>query len=196
MAHPREQHHHQRDCPDKPDGSCHALGLQFLCCLYQATSSWMSLTARVHGCVSSVRVRHRLSYFSAETLFHTPLSSPLKQTSVYNVSLHPHAKFKSCLLKFDAVCTVSAFSLVQGYSTFSFVLQTIVVYSCLERCPCLSRPCSCWWASIPAQRCGCHFRPDFWTYGIRFFVCFERLSSGFTFVDLCASSGTSSSVSL
>ena len=61
-----------------------------------------------------------------------------------NVSLQFHAKFKSCLLIFDAVCTVSAFSLVQGCNTFSFVLRTIVVYSCLERCPCPSRTRSCW----------------------------------------------------
>ena len=75
----------------------------------------------------------------------------LKQTSVYNVSFHPHAKFESCLLKFDAVCTVSAFSLVQGYNTRSFVLRTIVVHSYLERCPCLSR-------TVPVG--GCRSRPN------------------------------------
>ena len=60
----------------------------------------------------------------------------LKQTTMYNVSLHLDAKFQKCHLQFDAV---SAFSLVQGYSTFSFVQRTIVVYSYLERCLCVSR---------------------------------------------------------
>ena len=52
-----------------------------------------------------------------------------------NVSLHLHAMFKSCLLIFDAVCAVSAFSLIQGCNTLSPVLRTIVVCSCLERAP-------------------------------------------------------------
>ena len=80
------------------------------------------------------------------------------QTTVHNVSSHHHAKFQD--LKFDAV---SAFSLVQGYNTFSFVLRTIVVYSYLERCPCLSRT-SCWWARCrpsAAAVSGCGFRPNF-----------------------------------
>ena len=59
----------------------------------------------------------------------------LKQTTVYNINLHLHAKFKSCCLKLDAVCTVSSFSLVQGYDTFSFVLLSNVA-------PCLSQTCS------------------------------------------------------
>ena len=41
----------------------------------------------------------------------------------------PSCKVSKCHLKVDAV---SAFSLVQGYNTFSFVLRTIVVYSYLE----------------------------------------------------------------
>ena len=52
----------------------------------------------------------------------------LKQTSVYNISLRLHAKSKRCLLKFDAMCTVSAFSFV------SSVLRKMAVFSCLERC--------------------------------------------------------------
>ena len=40
----------------------------------------------------------------------------LKLTTVYNVSLHLHAKIQKCHLKFDAV---SAFSLDQGYNAFS-----------------------------------------------------------------------------
>ena len=48
----------------------------------------------------------------------------VKQTTVYNVSLHLHAKFQKCHLKFDAV---SAFSLVKGYNTFSFL------FLCYER---------------------------------------------------------------
>ena len=88
----------------------------------------------------------------------------LKQTTVYNVSLHLHAKFQKCHLKFDAV---SAFSLVLGYSTFSSVLRTIVVYSCLERCPGLFSQTS--------------FFAELWTFEILFFsFFFKQLSSGFS----------------
>ena len=59
----------------------------------------------------------------------------LKQTTVYNVSSHLHAKLQKCHLKVDAV---SACSIVPGYNTFSFVQRTNVVHSCLERCPSLS----------------------------------------------------------
>ena len=52
----------------------------------------------------------------------------LKQTTFYNVSLHPHAKFRSCLLKLDVVCTVSAFSLVQGHKTLNVLLLVGVVF--------------------------------------------------------------------
>ena len=66
----------------------------------------------------------------------------------------------------------------------SFVLRTFVVYSCLEsctnleRCPCLARTSSCWWASFFAKR-----------------RC-PRLSSGLTFGDTCTSSDTSCPVLL
>ena len=56
----------------------------------------------------------------------------LKQTTIYNASLHHHAKFHKCHFKVDAV---SAFNLVKGYNTFSCVQRTNVVHSCLERCP-------------------------------------------------------------
>ena len=89
-----------------------------------------------------------------------------------NVSLHLHATFRSCLLLFDAVCTVSTFSLVKGCNTFSPVLRTIVVYSCLERCPYLER-CACLKrAPVGGSRFrprvavfgGCRFRHKFLTY--------------------------------
>ena len=41
------------------------------------------------------------------------------------------------------MCTVSAFSFVQGHDTLSFVLRTTAANSCLERCPCFLRTCSC-----------------------------------------------------
>ena len=91
-----------------------------------------------------------------------------------NVSLHLHATFKSCLLIFDAGCTVSTFSLVKGCNTFSPVLRTIVVYSCLERCPYLER-CACLKrAPVGGSRFrprvavfgGCRFRHKFLTYEI------------------------------
>ena len=62
---------------------------------------------------------------------------------------------------FDTICTVSAFSLVQGRNTFSSVPRMIVVHSCLERCPCLSL------GRAPVG--GRRFRPQFWTYTIRIF---------------------------
>ena len=47
----------------------------------------------------------------------------LKQTTVYDVSLHLHAKFRKCHLKFDAV---SAISLVQGNNTFSLCYERLL----------------------------------------------------------------------
>ena len=90
-------------------------------------------------------------------------------------------------LSFES-CAVSAFSLVQGYNTFSFVQRKNVVHSCLERCPCLSQTCSGWWASFSAQRC-CRewvsFSAQVWTHEIHnflfwqfsFFSCSGRVDS-------------------
>ena len=86
-------------------------------------------------------------------------SSPVEA----NVSLHPHAKFKGCLLKFDAVCTVSSFSLVQGSDTYPSVLRTIVVHSCLERCPYLE--------CAPVG--GCRFRPNLGRMELGIFLFFH-----------------------
>ena len=40
-----------------------------------------------------------------------------------NASWHLHAKFTSCLFIYDAVCTVSAFSVVKGCNTLSAKLR-------------------------------------------------------------------------
>ena len=91
------------------------------------------------------------------------LTLPCREGDVEaNVSLHLHATFNSCVLLFDAVCTVSTFSLVKGCNTFSPVLRTIVVYSCLERCPYLER-CAC---LKRAPVGGSRFRHKFLTYEI------------------------------
>ena len=110
----------------------------------------------------------------------------LKQTTVYNVSLDLHAKFEKYHLKCDAV---SVFSLVQGYNTFSFVLRTIGVYLCLERCTYLER-CPCVSLSNVLRLVGVVFVAvvsgcQFGTYETPIFLNFHcmQLSSGFTFGD-------------
>ena len=118
-------------------------------------------------------------------------SSPrrvLKQTSVHNVSLHPHVKFKSCLLKFDAVCTVS----LQPCRR----LQHVVFFLCYERL--LSTRISNF-ARVSLERAPvgvrrfrpsvavgsvCCFRPNFGRVELVIFsIFFKRLSSGFMFGD-------------
>ena len=102
----------------------------------------------------------------------------LKQTSVYSVSLHFHTKFRNCLLKFDAVCTVSAFSL-SNVSTRSLL--------CYDRLLSTRSP-------NVAVVSGCRFWPNFRLY-FEFYAHF-LLSSGFTFGDNCAPSDTSCPVPL
>ena len=84
-------------------------------------------------------------------------------------------------------CSVSAFSLVPGYKTFTLVQRTIVFHSCLERCPCLS-------LSNVLQRC-CRelvsFSAHVWTYEMRnfliwqfsFFSCSGRVDSRLVLCD-------------
>ena len=79
-----------------------------------------------------------------------------------------HAKFQKCHVKFDAV---SALSLVQGYSTFSSVQRTIVVYSYLERCLCVSRTLPLSLSNTAAVLSGCRLRPNFGRMTFGFFFC-------------------------
>ena len=81
-----------------------------------------------------------------------------------NDSLHRQftlsCKVSKCHLTFDAF---SAFSVVQGCNTFSFVLRTIAVYSYLERCVSLERAPVGGRLFRPsaAVESGCRFRPSF-----------------------------------
>ena len=110
----------------------------------------------------------------------------LKQTTVYNVNSHLHAKLQKCHLKVDAV---SACSIVPGYNTFSFVQRTIVVHSLSRTLPVsLSKR-----APVGGRRfrpsvavvSGCRCRPKCGTYEIHiFYFCsflFVQRSSGLTF---------------
>ena len=78
---------------------------------------------------------------------------------VANVSFHLHAKFLYYLLSYDAVCTVSAFGLVKGYSTLSaentclWFLTTSFFRAANDHCLLVSQTCFRWWGSFSAQRC-------------------------------------------
>ena len=99
-----------------------------------------------------------------------------------NVCLHLHAKFKSCLLIFDAVAQYlpSALSKVATHSLLCCerLLSTRVsIVARIWHVP-VSRRCSGWWVSLSAQVLT-------WNWGIfliaQFFF-FVRLSSGFKVV--------------
>ena len=85
----------------------------------------------------------------------------LKQTTVYNVSLHLHAKFQSVIWKLDAV---SAFSLIQGSNTFSSCYERLLStrVSNVARLSLSKRAPVGWRRFRPsvAVVSGCRFRPN------------------------------------
>ena len=106
----------------------------------------------------------------------------LKQTTIYNVSLHLDAKFQKCHLQFDAV---SACSLVQG-------LQHVLFRATNDCCLLVSRTLPVCLSNVAPvsleHRCcfeWCRFRSNFGRMKFVFFAVlkFMQLSSGFTFGD-------------
>ena len=130
-------------------------------------------------CVTNERWKITCSVTHVDNLTMLCREEVLKRTSLF----HMHAKFKSCPLMNDAVCTASAFSLVNGCNTSSEKHVFVVLDGYF---PALRTLLSARVSNV-ALSGGCRVRPSSrrMSFSSRRFFFLMRRSSGFALGDIC-----------